>query len=361
VAAITGRTNTTKSHSCVLRLSNNASTLPHKSGDQVIRRRMGWADGKPLRDEFQLQRQARGGTQDAAPTQGNKVCLTTSWLLANGALPLRHGAIGPPRDLAFRQSPTNGHRTTRLATVATTNQGGMMAEMPTMAITQDMSPQSVGPNPVVQFQVWDESAPQYQGTQMQMGAMFPGQPGIAQASQHQGFVGTAGFVIPGQVQVTQTHQAHGTGGPPGAVALGPAGLAQTPQKQGMQGTQGGPVAGTMSMTTAGGSMQATIGQARQLGSRDAGAGRHGTPAVARPPNVGYSGIGMYLETLGPSSLDPRTVLSMLQLQKDVNRDAAHINAFKTKVGSLLTFPAFFMMRYGSAIIHYVKLHYALMR
>jgi hypothetical protein len=96
---------------------------------------------------------------------------------------------------------------------------------------------------------------------MQMGALFPGQPGIAQASQHQEFVGTAEFVTTGQIPVAQAHQAYGMGGAPGAGAPGPAGGAQTPQQQGIQGTQGGPVAGTMAMMTAGGGGQATIGQA----------------------------------------------------------------------------------------------------
>ncbi len=41
---------------------------------------------------------------------------------------------------------------------------------------------------------------------------------------------------------------------------------------------------------------------------------------------------------------------MLQWQKDVNRDAACINAFKAKVGSLLTFQAFLMMQEGSAMV-----------
>jgi hypothetical protein len=61
-------------------------------------------------------------------------------------------------------------------------------------------------------------------------------------------------------------------------------------------------------------------------------------------------IGTYLEKLGPSISDPKTVLSVLQWQKDVNGDAAHINAFKAKVGSLLTFQAFLMMREGSAMV-----------
>ena len=128
-------------------------------------------------------------------------------------------------------------------------------------VTQDMSQHSAGPMPGVHFQARDRSAPQYQGTQMQMGAMFPGQPGIAQASQHQGFVRTVGFVKMGQVLVAQVDQAHGTEGLPGAGAPGPAGGAQTLQQQGMQETQGGPVAGTMAMMTAGGGGQATIGQA----------------------------------------------------------------------------------------------------
>ncbi len=284
------------------------------------------------------------------PNQGNEVCSTTSWSLATAALPPRRGAIGPPRDLAFRRSPTDGHGTTGPATVGTMNQGWMMAGMPAMGITQDMSQQGAEPNLVVHFQVRDGSAPQYQGTQMQMGTLFPGQPGIAQASQHQGFVGTVGFVTLGQVPVAQAHQAHGTGGLPGAGALDPAGGAQTPQQQGMQGTWGGPVAGTMAMTTTGGGAQATIGQAGQPGSGGAGAGGHGTPAGAGPPCAGYSGIGMYLDKLGPSILDPRTVLSMLQWQKDINGDAACINAFKAKVGSLLTFQAFLMMQEGSEMV-----------
>ncbi len=41
---------------------------------------------------------------------------------------------------------------------------------------------------------------------------------------------------------------------------------------------------------------------------------------------------------------------MLQWQKDVNGDAACINAFKAEVGSLLTFQAFLMMREGSAMV-----------
>jgi hypothetical protein len=41
---------------------------------------------------------------------------------------------------------------------------------------------------------------------------------------------------------------------------------------------------------------------------------------------------------------------MLQLQKDVNGDAARINAFKAEVGSLLTCQAFLMMREGSAMV-----------
>jgi hypothetical protein len=71
---------------------------------------------------------------------------------------------------------------------------------------------------------------------------------------------------------------------------------------------------------------------------------------------------MYLEKLGPSILDPGTVLSMLLWQKDVKRDAACINAFKAKVGSLLTFQAFLMMREGSAMVtllHSLAKYYAI--
>jgi hypothetical protein len=59
---------------------------------------------------------------------------------------------------------------------------------------------------------------------------------------------------------------------------------------------------------------------------------------------------MYLDKLGPSILDPGTVLSMLQWQKDVNGDSACINTFKAKVDSPLTFQAFLMMREGSAMV-----------
>jgi hypothetical protein len=136
-----------------------------------------------------------------------------------------------------------------------------------------------------------------------MGATFPGQSGTAQASQHQGFVGTARFVTPGQVQVTQPHR-----GPPGAGATGPAGLAQTLQQKGMQGTQRGPMSGTTAMTTTGTGVQAAIRQTRQPKNKGAGAGGQGTPAVARPPRTGYSGIGMYLAKLGPFIVDQGTVL-----------------------------------------------------
>jgi hypothetical protein len=104
------------------------------------------------------------------------------------------------------------------------------------------------------------------------------------------------------------------------------------------------------MMTAGGGGQAITGQAGRPGCRGAGAHGHGTQAGAGPQRAGYSGIGMYLEKLGPSILDPGTVLSMLQWQKDVNGDAACIDAFKAKVGSLLTFQAFLMMREGTAMV-----------
>jgi hypothetical protein len=146
------------------------------------------------------------------------------------------------------------------------------------------------------------------------------------------------------------HQTHGMGGLSGAGAPGLAGGAQTPQQQGMQGTQGGLVAGTMAMTTAGGGKQAITRQARQPGSGGAGAHGQWTPAEAGPPRAGYFGIGTYLKKLGPYILDPGTVLSMLQWLNDANRDAACINTFKAKVGSLLTFQAFLMMREGSAMV-----------
>ncbi len=57
-----------------------------------------------------------------------------------------------------------------------------------------------------------------------------------------------------------------------------------------------------------------------------------------------------MEKLGLSILDPGTVLSVLQWKKDVNGDAAHINAFKAKVGSILTCQAFLVMREGSAMV-----------
>ncbi len=144
--------------------------------------------------------------------QGDEVRLTTSWSLADGVLPPRCGTIGPPRDLVFGWSPTNGHGITGHATVATTYLDGMTAGIPMRGITKDMSQHGVGPTPGVHLQAWDGSVPQYQGTQMQQGAMLHGQLGIAQASQHQGFAGTAGFVTPGQAPNTQAHQSHGTEG-----------------------------------------------------------------------------------------------------------------------------------------------------
>jgi hypothetical protein len=123
--------------------------------------------------KFSIRGSRGGGAQDAAPTQGNKVRLTTSWSLADRVLPPRHGAIGPPRDLGFRGSPTNGHGTTGQATVATMNQDRMMAGMPARGITQDMFQHGTGPTPGVHFQARDGSAPQYQGIQMQPGAMLP--------------------------------------------------------------------------------------------------------------------------------------------------------------------------------------------
>ncbi len=95
--------------------------------------------------------------------------------------------------------------------------------------------------------------------------------------------------------------------------------------------------GTMAMTTAGSGGEAITSQAGQPGSRGNGAHGNRIPAGAGPPRAEYSGIGMYLKKLGPSILDPGTVLSVLQWQKDVNRDAGCINTFKVKVGSLLTF------------------------
>jgi hypothetical protein len=93
------------------------------------------------------------------------------------------------------------------------------------------------------------------------------------------------------------------------------------------------VAGTMAMMTAGGGGQAMIQQAGQPGGGGVGAHGHGTTAGAGPLHAGYSGIGKYLDKLGPSILDPGTVLCMLKWQKDVNGDAARINAFKGEVGS----------------------------
>ncbi len=111
------------------------------------------------------------------------------------------------------------------------------------------------------------------------------------------------------------------------------------------------MAGTMAMRTVGGGWQAMIGQVRQPGGGGAGAHRHGTPVGAGPPRLEYSGMGTYLDKFGPSILDPGTVISMLQWQKDVNKgDAACINAFKAEVGSFLTFQAFLMMRESSAMV-----------
>ncbi len=76
----------------------------------------------------------------------------------------------------------------------------MTAGMPTRGVAQDMSQHGGGPTPGVQYQAQRRSAPQYQGTQMQLGAMLQGQLGIAQASKHQGFARTVGFVTPRQVQ-----------------------------------------------------------------------------------------------------------------------------------------------------------------
>ncbi len=110
------------------------------------------------------------------------------------------------------------------------------------------------------------------------------------------------------------------------------------------------MAGTMAMTTAGGGGQAITRQVGQPGSGGTGVHGYGAPAGADPPSAGYSRIRTYLEKLGSSILDPGTVLSVLQWQKDVNGDAACINAFKAKVGSLLTFQAFLVMREGSAMV-----------
>jgi hypothetical protein len=208
---------------------------------------------------FSFRGRRGGGAQGAAPTQGDEVRSMTLWSLVNGAMPPRHGAIGPPRDLAFRRSPTNGHETTRQANVATTNQDVMTAGMLVRGVTQDMSQHGAGPASEIHFQERYGSTPQCQGRQMQLGAMLHGQPGITQAFQHQGFTKTAGFVTLGQVPDTQAHQACGTGGLPGAGALSLAGGEQTPQQQGIQGTQGGPVAGTMAMKTSGGGGQAITG------------------------------------------------------------------------------------------------------
>jgi hypothetical protein len=112
------------------------------------------------------------------------------------------------------------------------------------------------------------------------------------------------------------------------------------------------------MTTAGSGGQAITGQAGQPGtSGGAGPHGHGTPAGTGPPCAGYSGIERYLERLGSSILDPGTVLSMLQSQKDVNGDTARINTFKAKVGSLLTFQAFLMMQEGSAMVTVLHSHF----
>jgi hypothetical protein len=176
----------------------------------------------------------RGGGAGHGPHPGQQGTLDNIMVIGQWGAAPRHGATGPPRDLAFRQCPTNGHGTMGQLTVATTNQDRMMAGMPTRGVTQDMSQHGAGPTLEVHFQAWDTSAPQYQGTQMQLEAMLPGQPGIAQASQHQGFARTVGFVTQGQVLDAQAHQAQGTGGLPGAGAPGLAGGAQTPQHQGMQ-------------------------------------------------------------------------------------------------------------------------------
>jgi hypothetical protein len=77
-------------------------------------------------------------------------------------------------------------------------------------------------------------------------------------------------------------------------------------------------------------------------TQDTSRGRASTCRIFRDRDI--------LEKLGPSILNPETVLSMLQWQKDVNGDAARINAFKAKVGSLLTFQAFLMMQEGSAMV-----------
>jgi hypothetical protein len=234
----------------------------------------------------------------------------TPLLLADGALPPRHGATGPPRDLAFRRSPTNGHGTTGPATVATTNQGGITAGMPAMSITQNMSQQDVGPSLVVHFQAWDGSAPQYQGTQMQ----------IPRTTRHSIGIPTPGICQDCRIYNPGTRTSSSNTGPSSTWYRGAAGSRFTGSSR--RGTDTpvaldtrdmkGPMAGTMAMMTAGGGGQATIGQAGQPGSGGAGVGGHGTLVGARPPRAGYSGIGTYLDKLGPSILDPETVLSVLQ-------------------------------------------------
>ncbi len=130
-AVISGHTNKTSNYICVLQASKDATQalhFPAKLEIGLAAETQVWPTVNTSGMSFSFRsRRGGGGAQDAAPMQGNKVHSTTSWPLAYGAMPPRRGAIGPPRDLAFRRSPTDGHGTTAQATVATTNQDGLTA------------------------------------------------------------------------------------------------------------------------------------------------------------------------------------------------------------------------------------------
>jgi hypothetical protein len=99
--------------------------------------------------------------------------------------------------------------------------------------------------------------------------------------------------------------------------------------------------------------RATEGQGPPRSTRHQGGdgtGQHSLPAAATTTPTGYSGIRSYLDKLGTATYDPRTVPRVLQCQQEVNGEMGKINAFRAKVGSLLAFQAFLMMRIGSAMV-----------